>query len=44
LGAAAVLLKPQLLAGALELIGLSQGLECEEQHAFTFELALQLLF
>jgi hypothetical protein len=44
LGAAAVLLKPQLLAGALKLIGLSQGLECEEQHAFTFELALQLLF
>ena len=43
LGAAAMVLKPQLLAVALELIGLSQGLECEEQHAFTCELALQLL-
>jgi hypothetical protein len=38
------MLKSQLLAGALEFIGLSQGLECEEQHAFTLELAPQLLF
>jgi hypothetical protein len=44
LGAASVMLQPQLLAAALKLIGLSQGLKRQEHHAFIVELASQPLF
>jgi hypothetical protein len=44
LGAASVLLQPQLLAAALEPVCLSQGLKRQEHHPFIVELASQTLF